>query len=377
MRARRWLSLLLLGLPSALAAQGPAQVRGRVLATRGSDTVAVSGARVVLHHVGPATQGPIDSVVTTPDGGFHFRFRRDSTANYLLSTRYADIEYFSSPVARGTAPIDGGLDILVFDTSSTAPVGIAGRTIVIAAPDAVGARTVIDWISLANRGSVTRISPDSLTASWGARLPSEIRGAGLGDTRFSQFSPEVVLFRNDSVIVTAPISPGVKELVVQYELPPAARRFELAPVGADSVDLFVEEAGVLSGDGAWIAADSQPFQGRSFRRMVRRDASVDVISLRFPGSRLDPKLALIALVGLLGLALAAATLWRFRTAKRAPATAPAPAPRPAADQVAELTDRIARLDATPEGERAADWATRRTELMDQLRRALAARRSGP
>ncbi|MGE0553327.1 MAG: hypothetical protein AB7R55_07840 [Gemmatimonadales bacterium] len=348
-----------------------------MLATRGGDTVAVSAARVVLHHVGPATQGPIDSVFTAADGGFRFRFARDSTANYLLSTRYADIEYFSSPVARGTAPIDGGLDILVFDTSSTAPVNVAGRTIVIAAPDAVGARTVVDWISLANRGSVTRISPDSLTASWGARLPSEVRGAGLGDTRFSQFSPEVVLFRNDSVIVTAPISPGVKELVVQYELPPAARRFELPVVGADSVDLFVEEAGVRSGDGAWIAADSQPFQGRSFRRLVRRDPSVDAIALRFPGTSLDPKLALIALVGLLGLALAAATFWRFRTARRAPTPTPAPGPRGSVDQVAELTDQIARLDATPEAARAAEWVTRRAELMDQLRRALAARRSGP
>ena len=69
---------------------------GRVLRPAGEDSVPVPGVRVVLHRVGEAEQGPVDSIASGPDGGFRFTLVRDTSVLYLLSARYHGIEYFSS-----------------------------------------------------------------------------------------------------------------------------------------------------------------------------------------------------------------------------------------------------------------------------------------
>ena len=64
----------------------------------GADSVPVPGVRVVLHRVAQATQGPLDSALAGPDGGFRFTLRPDTAAIYLLSARHAGIEYFTTPL---------------------------------------------------------------------------------------------------------------------------------------------------------------------------------------------------------------------------------------------------------------------------------------
>jgi hypothetical protein len=49
-------------------------------------------------------QGPIDSTTADAAGRFHFRFPADSGSVYLLSARYREIEYFSTPVHLGARP---------------------------------------------------------------------------------------------------------------------------------------------------------------------------------------------------------------------------------------------------------------------------------
>ncbi|HEX7024645.1 MAG TPA: hypothetical protein VF187_07490, partial [Gemmatimonadales bacterium] len=207
---------------SPLRAQNRAE--GRVVRIAGSDTLAVPGAPVVLHRVGPDRQGPIDTTITAHDGRFRFRFPPDTTATFLLSTRYAGIEYFSRPVAVATG-IDTALTVIVADTSSAQPVSVAQRTILISQADESGTRIVLDWFVLRNAGTLTRVAPDTTRAAWSTPLPEAAQNVELADSRQSQFAAEALAFRGDSALVFAPISPGDKELLLQYRIPAGLRRF--------------------------------------------------------------------------------------------------------------------------------------------------------
>jgi hypothetical protein len=354
-----------------LAAQAPATLSGTVLRAESGDTVPVPGIRVVLHQVGIATQGPRDSTGTGPRGEFRFRFQPDSTANYLLSARFAGIEYFSVPL-KPRPGLEDSVTLVVFDTSSTAPVGTMSRTFVVGAPETDGQRTVIDWLVLANPGTVTRVGPDSLAATWGAALPRDSRNPSVGDPRLTQFSPEAVTFTGDSVHVTAPLSPGRKELVLQYELP-RGRDLEVAVAGIDSVDVYLEDRSARVEGSNWVRADTQNFQGRIFQRYVRQGAVPDLV-VDFPGLDLPTGPTLAALVGLVLVGLGVVTVLGLKRRPR-------PVPAAAGPATTALADRIARLDedfkalATPDAEATARYQREREGLMAELRAALAARGS--
>ena len=105
-----------------LHAQKPTQASGRLLRVMAKDTVPVPGARVVLHRVGRAVQGPVDSTMSGPRGQFTFRFVPDTAAIYLLSSGWQGIEYFSTPLHTDPTAPDTGLMVVVSDTSSTVPI---------------------------------------------------------------------------------------------------------------------------------------------------------------------------------------------------------------------------------------------------------------
>jgi len=355
---------------AAAAAQAPLATRvvGVVRRPTGRDTVPVAGARVVLHRIGRATQGPLDTTFTAPNGRFSFRFGVDTTASYLLSSRYADIEYFSAPLRADPAGPDTSLLILVFDTSSAARIEIKSRTLVVAAPDAIGARTVVDWLTLHNGAVQTRVGRDSLEPTFGAPMPAGVRNEQLGDVRLSQFSAEAVTFRNDSVLVAAAVSPGEKELLLQYELPPVAGRLEL-PVGEiDSVEVFLEEPTARVDGPGWSVRDTPLFQGRRFHRFARSGAGAATLTVRFRRSALTSTAALPLLVGATTLLLAVGTWILLRRSPEPTAAPPA--------ETAVLADRIARLDREFAGREAdaPEWERYRREragLLAELRGALA------
>ncbi|MEK7380250.1 MAG: hypothetical protein AAB075_04495, partial [Gemmatimonadota bacterium] len=58
----------LLGAAPVAGLWAQVQINGRVIRTRGVDTVGTPGVRVVLHGVGDSTQGPIDSLTSGVDG---------------------------------------------------------------------------------------------------------------------------------------------------------------------------------------------------------------------------------------------------------------------------------------------------------------------
>src|SRR4051812_11746724 len=85
-----FLSVLSLLVSTSLLAQ--THTMGRVL---DADSAPVAGIRVVLHRIGPQVQGPLDSTRSDRRGRFRFSFNPDTAAFYLISGRYAGIEYFS------------------------------------------------------------------------------------------------------------------------------------------------------------------------------------------------------------------------------------------------------------------------------------------
>ena len=358
-------ALAALGAP--LAAQS--RTAGRILRVAAGDTLAVPRVAVVLHHVGRAAQGPVDTVVADGAGRFDFRFRADSSATYLLSARYDGIEYFSSPIASDPARPDTAVVVIVADTSSGAPVAARERTLLISRPDAARSRAVVDWFVLVNAGERTRIAPDSLRPSWAAPLPPDAQNVELADLRLSQFSPEALVFRGDSALVFAPLSPGQKELVLQYHVPGTLRRFVVpGAAGTDSVFVLLEESGARVVVPAMTLGDSQRLDGRLFWRWAGRMGAATAIELEFPGAPLAPGTTLLLLVGAAGLGFAGLAGLALRRRRSA-----APLPDPAF-----LADAIARLDLaqqdtveqTPEAHTA--YLAERERLKEALRRALAA-----
>jgi hypothetical protein len=285
------------------------QAEGRV---QKRDSTPVPRARVVLHRVGQALQGPLDSVNSDRQGRFRFAFRADTAALYILSARYAGIEYFSLPVHTNPGRPDTALRIMVYDTSSAAPVSVEARHLVVARPGEDGSRNVLDLIVLLNDGDRTRIAPDSLRPSWSGLLPRGTIGLELGE---SDVSPDAVTRRGDSLIVTAPLPPGEKQITVEYLIPAGHEVLELPVTEPVSMlNVLAEEKDAVVSGGTLSLADSQVLQGRSFRRWTGLVPAGSSVRVTLPGRRRAPEWLLAALVAPLVLVLAG-TAWYF-TGKR-------------------------------------------------------------
>jgi hypothetical protein len=321
----------------------------------------------VLHRIGRETQGPLDSTRSNQRGRFRFTFRPDTAAFYLLSARRAGIEYFSQPLATDPERPDSGIRIIVYDTSSTASISLAARHLVLTRPGEDGSRSVLDLIILRNEGRTTRIAPDTVRPSWSAPLPAGTIGLEPGE---SDISPDAIRRRGDSLIVTAPLAPGEKQLTVQYLIPSDRASVELPfDRGGTMVNVMVEEKEARVSGSGLAPADTQVIQGRSFRRWSGVVPAAGVVRISLPGSGREPQWLLTGLVGGLGFALGVAAwyFWRRRGEQ---------VPRAAPDQ---LLEAIATIDARylgREGETPVEeWRSyqlERARLKSELEASLAA-----
>ncbi len=353
--------------PTAIAA-------GRVVLPRDADTVPVPGARVVLHRVGRDAQGPLDSVAADAAGRFRFRFRADTSALYLLSARWGDVEYFSPPVHTNPARPDTAMRLVVYDTSSTAPIGVEARHIVVPRAGQDGTRSVLDLIVLRNDGRVARVAPDSSRPSWRLLLPS---GAGDMQVGESDLSPDAVVREGNTVKVLAPLAPGQKQLSLEYSVTPVRGKLEF-PVGADGgpVNLLVEERDVRVSGGTLALADSQVIEGRSFRRYtgdVPAGGAV-VLAVDAAAASAATRVALPVLVGVVAVVLAAAAWWLIRRPSRPALALP---PERTLDAIAALDARYAGREADTSADEWRGYSEERARLKAELERALAARGRPP
>jgi hypothetical protein len=304
-------------------------------------------------------------VVSGADGRFRLRFDADTTFLYLLSASFAGIEYFSPPVNTNPALPDTGLIVPVFDTSSTAPVDEVARYLVIRRAAENGSRSVLDLVVLANRGSATRLSPDSLRPSWQGHVPSGIGPVRIGE---ADLSAEAITIRSDSILVFAPIAPGEKQIALEYAVQPGAVLRLRFPRDSIATNVLVQDPDARVEGAEMMATDSQVIEGEQFFRWVGAPHPGEVLTVSFGGSgRATPGWLLPGMVG-----LAAAGLLLALVRRR---------PRRATAVLETLTDRIAELEAKYAGrEREVppeEWAAyleQRARLRAELAGHLASRK---
>lgn len=289
----------------------------------------VRSVRVVLHRVGRDAQGPIDSTRSDRQGLARFSFRPDTGAFYLLSAEYSGVEYFSQPVATKAARPDSVMQIVVYDTSSSAPVSLQARHLVVTRPGEDGSRGVLDLLVLQNGGRLTRVAPDSVRPSWSGLLPRGTLGFEVAE---SDFSREALARRGDSLLLLAPLAPGEKQITLQYLIPSNLRavRLPLSAAGT-KINVLAEESGVRVSGSGMVPADSQVLQGRTFHRWTGAAQSGGVLTIALPGGGRAPVWLLIIPIALLTAVLIGAG-WRLLSR-------PVPA-----GGTGELVDAMAALD---------------------------------
>lgn len=337
---------------SAQSAPRPAPLEIRAHVLRASGTT-VAGRWVVVHRVGPDGQGPLDSLRTDASGTARFSVARDSLAIHILTVLHDGIQYFSDPVASVDLPSPLELDIVVHDTSSVVPIRLLGRYVVIAAPDAAGTRTVVELLSLFNGSDQTRVAVDG-QPSWRMPVPETAVDVHVD---VAELSAEAVEVRAGEIAIFAPLTPGERQLTLQYRLPPDAA--ELESILTDSVEIInvlLEAGDPGTINSSWLlAADSAVvIDGRPFTRYAGAGAPGQTLRVDFPVPLRLGRGPLAALIALVSLTLAGAA-WGIGRRRR-----------DSDPGIAALVDELARL---PAGERASQEA-----LEDRLRQALADRR---
>lgn len=325
---------------------------------------------MVLHRIGRDRQGPLDSMMTDAAGRFRFVVPADTAALHLLTSRHDGVQYFSEPVHANPERPDTALVLAVHDTSSSQPVELAARSIVVSAPAADGTRSVVELLALRNGGPLTRVPADTGSATWGWRIPRDVVGFAADE---GELSAGAIELRGDSVLVRAALPPGLREITIEYHLP-ATRddvRF-MFDAAAGSVNLLVEEPEAkLSLPDGLVPDSATVIEERRFRRWAGTVRAGEAISASVPVPGRWGGGALAALVALVVLALAAGAAVAFRGGRRAPMAAVG---EPGADA---LIEAIARLDAARLAAGALDaeaerrYAGERAALKARLERALA------
>jgi hypothetical protein len=357
------LLLVLSVFPLGLAAQA-IRSRGTVLL---NDSLPARDVRVVLHRVGQRVQGPLDSTLTDAQGRFRFTFQPDTTVLYLLSARYRGIEYFSSPLPTHPSRPDSVVRILVYDTSSTAPVRLEARHLVLSRPGENGDRSVLDFMVLRNDGHLTRTGPDSVRPSWSTSLPVGTRGLELGE---SDFSPDAVSRRGDSLVLTAPLAPGEKQLTIQYQVPSDRHDLRLAfPERTPTVNVLAEENAIAVSGGGLARADSQNIQGRTFHRWTGSMPAGSSLRISLPKIDRTSRWVLMALVGIIALGLTGAGWYALRPRARSGTSL---SPGQLVDALAALDDRYAGKEAELSPAEWASYRAERARLKAELEASLAA-----
>lgn len=344
------------------------KLAGQVLRV-GLDTAPASGSWVVLHRVGRDRQGPLDSMRTGADGRFGFTYPADTTALHIITADHAGIQYFSPPLSTNPDVPNEPLTLVVNDTSSSAPVEMTSRFIVVSAPEADGFRTVVELLTFTNRSSFTRVAPDSATAAWSFGVPAS---ADRFVAEPGELSHEAIVAGPSSVSIYAPLAPGDRQLTLRYALPRTEGTITWPfTQAASGVELLVEEEEATVLAPSLEQVDSTTIDGRNFRRWAGAMPAGDSIVLEVPAPLQVGGAVLPALVGLTALAMFWA-LWRALRSRSQMDEFRREGPE-------ALLDRIARLDSAhrdaPPGSPDADFYLKeRARLKAALAHLLAERR---
>jgi hypothetical protein len=371
------------------AARTPAQatavarvVEGRILRPSADSTarpVPVAGEWIVLHRVGTDRAAPLDSVRSGPNGRFRFRYSPsgDPQALYFVSARYSGIAYFSSPLRADTVRGDDA-DIIVYDTTTdTSRVTVQGRHFVLSAPRG-SRREIAEVFELENAGTRTVVAADSLHPVWHVTLPERAESVTVAP---GDVTAAAITIRSGRAELFAPLSPGVRQVVLTYVLP-----FDALPLSVpvehqvSVLEVLLEEPRASVQGGKLTAVAPGVIEGRQFARYLSQDVPGSaVLRISAPAPVSDTSGAtttLAVVVALVMLGALGAWYARRRATPPAAAGAAAPAPTEAERLIAELATLDARFEKDPAKEqRRAEYERARGDLKTRIARALAAENS--
>ncbi|ODT02796.1 MAG: hypothetical protein ABS52_12360 [Gemmatimonadetes bacterium SCN 70-22] len=272
--------------PAALAllatdaeAQPPLRLRGTVVRQTLDGVVPVAREPVTLHRVSAREAGAIDSAVTDARGRYAFRVSApDSQAMYLVSAHYGGIAYFSAPVSAGATPgvMGDSSEIVVYDTTSAdVRLQLRGRHFVVSSPSADGIRSVIDVLEIENDTVLTRVAGPSKRATYSLLLPDGARNVRASQGEMGEGSVDV---RNGRADLYAPLSPGLRQLVLTYDLPPDVFPLAIPLERSVSVlEVLLEEPGATAAGAGLVSQGGVSVDGKTFTRFLGQDAKANAV----------------------------------------------------------------------------------------------------
>ena len=346
-----------------------------------ADAQGVPGQWVVLHRVGSDQAGPLDSVRSGPGGRFRFRYRATGSpeALYFVSAMYGGIAYFSPPL-RSAVVRGGDADVIVYETTrDTSSLRVQGRHLVVS--QARGPRREIAEIfELENQSTRTVVAADSAPL-WSTTLPEVAESASVAP---GDVAAGAVRFSRGRAALFAPLSPGVRQLVITYLVPNDAFPISFPMQRPTSVlEVLLEDPrGSVKGVDV-REVDAANIEGRTFRRLLAQDVEANrVVSVDMPAPPGQNSRVLAVVIGTVGaVMIVGLVVWLGKRGRRR--IAEVPVPRAAAttaepSDVERLVADLAALDAAHERSAPHDAAVdaayrqRRADLKARLERALAA-----
>jgi hypothetical protein len=267
-------------------------------------------------------------------------------------------------------------DIIVYATTTdTSALRTQGRHLVVSAARAED-REIAEVFELENTATQTIVARDSTTPLWSIGLPDDARSPAVAP---GDVTAAAVIFRGGRAELYAPISPGVRQLVITYRMPLSSTSVAI-PLERDVAVLEVlleEPRATVDGAGLREVAPA-PIEDRQFHRFLAQDAaatSVVRVTLPAPVSRNNVALQILGVVVAL-LMIAALATWIVRR-RGAPLAPDASTAAPAAVHVERLIAELATLDArferepNPTAETRASYERDRAGLKARIADALA------
>jgi len=352
--------------PVGIEAQSEATPQLRGVVERSG--VPLGDAPVVLHRVDAVDAGELDSLRTSADGGFVFDLPTVPDPEgrgeiYFASVMHEGVLYFGSPVATAIE-LDSIYRIQVYDTVA-APVGGADLTVEVRyllIEEVTEGWEVTDLIQLLVAGDRTLV-PAEEGVTWSYRIPVNAEDIQVGG---GDIAPVSTLFTGDTVGVTMPLSPGMRQMVLRYRLDSLDLSLPLPGVTNELEILVRQPSPGITAAGLIEAEPVEMEPGVAYRRFAAAQLSDSTVSLvGVPGS--GGAFRVEYLMVLLGLILTGAGIWAVKRAPKGNAeasdpspagpapTVPDPAPpmtRDARDrlllQLALMDERIEQMEEGPE-----------------------------
>jgi hypothetical protein len=354
-------------------------VDGLVQLGKRAGPLPVKGQWIVVHRIasdstGAVSGGPLDSARSDAAGRYRIRFPHfGGQATYIAITTFQGVSYISNPLSKPRTSGDDAA-IMVFDTTSPPyPIHVAGRHLIVTAPDSSDRRRIIEVYELMNDSVHTVIGTEA-NPVWRAPIPegaTEVQINPVGD-----ISPAMTRIGKDWLTVFSPISPGIRQISFSYALDPS--RFPLVMPVVDSSSVFElllqEQAAAVEGGGFTEVAGVLQ-EGIGFRRFLAQNVpshAVLRISAPKPVAKLGSRLVSViaAVVSVVLLAALAFVFWWRRRPRIVSASRPASDVDLLVRELATMDAEFERRGQIAEAERA-EFDARRDALKARLNVALA------